>query len=425
MKRPDISLSMIAISTLLVVAAAHAASVPPLATGDSRRVLPPFPPSVCTVLQAQFSTSQRSSPPSSDDTSRLQAALDSCAGTGKSVVLAPSAPLIPWLPPPANPPQNAFFSGTLKVSGEAIVVEWGVTLYGNDSYSSELISLTGTNSAIMGPGTIDGRGDLISGTPRLINAKNITNFTVSYVTLQHPGKMHLYVEDGSGLTVWGTIIATPANTKNTDGIDIDSLTNATVFGCYIEDGDDGVAIKTNSGPASNITIMDNTFHGTHGMSIGSQTMYGVTNVLWQNNAVFGTDQWGNVSTDNNGIRIKSDVECGGPVQQVTYNNTFMTGVKHLLIFNSYYGSCSGITGTPYYTDIVVNGVYAINSQSGGYSEFNGYSADFLLGLTLENVKLDVTAQQNSQYANVGLFNSNITPAGTGVTTFPVVPQWPF
>lgn len=57
----------------------------------------------------------------------------------------------------------------------------------------------------------------------------------------------LYVEDGNGLTVWGVTIATSANTKNTDGIDIDSLTNATVFGCYIEDGDDGVAIKTNSG----------------------------------------------------------------------------------------------------------------------------------------------------------------------------------
>jgi len=233
--------------------------------------------------------------------------------------------------------------------------------------------------------------------------------------------MHLYVEDGSGLTVWAISIMTPANTKNTDGIDIDSMTDATVFGSYIEDGDDGVAVKTNSGPASNITVTDNIFRGTHGMSIGSQTMYGVTNVLWQNNLVLGTDQWGNVSTDNNGLRIKSDVDCGGTVQQVTYNNTLMIGVKHLLIFNSYYGSCSGITGIPFFTDVVVNGVVSVNSQSGAYSEFNGYDADHLLGLTLENVHLDLTAQQDSQYANVGLFNSNITPSGTGVTTFPVTP----
>ena len=410
MKRRIISLSAIAAGAILVVATVHAASVPPLATGDSRHVLPPIPPPVCTVLQAQFSTSQRSSPPASDDTSRLQAALDSCKDTGQSVVLAFG-----------GPGKNAFFSGSLTMSGEALIVGFGVTLYGNNTYSGQLISVTGTNPAIMGPGTIDGRGDLISGTPRLINAKNITNFAVSNIILEHAAKMHLYVEDGSGLTVWAISIMTPANTKNTDGIDIDSMTDATVFGSYIEDGDDGVAVKTNSGPASNITVTDNIFRGTHGMSIGSQTMYGVTNVLWQNNLVLGTDQWGNVSTDNNGLRIKSDVDCGGTVQQVTYNNTLMIGVKHLLIFNSYYGSCSGITGIPFFTDVVVNGVVSVNSQSGAYSEFNGYDADHLLGLTLENVHLDLTAQQDSQYANVGLFNSNITPSGTGVTTFPVTP----
>ena len=67
----------------------------------------------------------------------------------------------------------------------------------------------------------------------------------------------------------------------------------------------------------------------------------------------------------------------------------------------------------------MNGVYSTASQSGAYSEFEGYSAGYPLGLYLENIQLDATAQQNSQYANVGLYNSNITPAGPGVTTFPV------
>ncbi len=376
-----------------------------LATGDTRQVSQPTYPTVCTTVSAQHSTSQRSSPPTPDDTTRLQAALNSCGGTGRSVVLASSGS------------NNAFFAGTLTVSSEALVVNSGVTLYGNNSYSGELISLSGTNSAIMGPGLIDGRGDLISGTPRLINASNISNFIVYNVSLAHAGKMHLYVEGGAGLTVWGITIATPANTKNTDGIDIDSLTNATVYGSYIEDGDDGVAVKTNSGPASNITINHNSFHGTHGMSIGSQTMHGVTNVLWENNYVYGTDQWGNVSTNNNGINIKSDIDCGGTVKQVTYNATCMDGVKHLLIFNTSYGSCSGTTGTPYFTDIVVNGVYSTASQSGAYSDFQGYSSGYPLGLYLENIHLDATTQSGSQYASVGLYNSNITPSGTGVSTF--------
>ena len=231
--------------------------------------------------------------------------------------------------------------------------------------------------------------------------------------------MHLYVEKGNGFTAWAVQIRTPANTANTDGIDIDSFTNATVYGSYIEDGDDGVVVKTNSNGASNITVKNNTFHGTHGMSIGSQTMYGVTNVFWVNNTMYGTDEWGNVATDNNGIRIKADPTCGGNVKQVTFQNTCMTGIKHLLGFNTHYGTCSGSSGTPWFTDIVVNGVKAVNSQSGAYSKFNGYDSSHLLDVTLENISLDITSQSGNQYASVGLYNSNITPTGTGVTTFAV------
>jgi polygalacturonase len=396
---PDVSQSTTADS-----APAPGGGTPLLATGDTRSVTEPTYPSICSTLYAQFTTSDRSSPPSSDDTDRIQAALTACDGTGQSVVLAMSGT------------NDAFYSGTLTVSGEALVVDAGVTLFGNDSYAGELLAIGGVNSALMGPGTVDGRGDLISGIPRLIQANDITNFTVYNVTIEHSGKEHLYVQGGSGFTAWNLTVATPANTKNTDGIDIDSLTNATVYGSSIADGDDGIAIKTNAAAASNITVENNTFHGTHGMSIGSQTFDGVVNVLWKGNTVYGTDPWGNTSTNNNGINIKTDVDCGGTVRQVTYLNTCMTGVKHLVVFNTSYGSCTGTMGTPYFTDIVVDGVYATDSASGAYSEFEGYSAAFPLGLTLENVNLDVTTQQNSQYADVGLYQSNLIPAGTGVVT---------
>jgi len=399
----------VAIVSAFVISAAHAATVPPLATGDSRTVNQPVLPAVCSTLSAQFSTSQRSSPPGTDDTARLQAALNTCAGSGKSVVLA------------ASGSHNAFYTNSLTMNGQALVVNSGVTLFGNNSYSSasQLISVTGTNAAIMGPGTIDGRGDLISGTPRLINAKNVNNFTAFNVTLTHGAKMHLYVESGSGFTAWGVQIRTPATTKNTDGIDIDSYTNATVINCFVEDGDDGIVVKTNSSSASNITIKNNTLHGTHGLSIGSQTFHGVTNVLFTGNTMFGTDEFGNTATDNNGIRIKSDPTCGGPVKQVTFLNTCMTGVKHLIQFNTHYGSCSGSAGTPLFTDIVVNGVKTVSSQSGAYSMFNGFDSSHLLDVTLENISLDKTTQMSDQDARVGLFNSNITPSGTGVTTFSV------
>ena len=377
-----------------------------VATGDTRPLQAPQYPAVCQVVTAQFDDSLRSSPPTTNDTSRLQAALNACANTGQSVELA------------ASGSNEAFYSGSLQVKGEAVVVDSGVTLYGANGYSSQLLSVTGSNAGIYGPGTIDGRGDLISGTPRLVNVKKFSNFVAAWITLTHAAKMHLYVEAGDGFTAWYIHVRTPANTKNTDGIDIDSLTNATVIGSVIEDGDDGVVVKTNSGPASQITVRNNQFYGTHGMSIGSQTMYGVTNVLWENNVMFGTDEWGNLATDDNGIRIKSDPTCGGLVNQVTYRNTTLIGIKHLLEFNTHYGACSGFAGVPVYQNILVDHVVATQSIPGAYSEFNGYSATAPLELYLAHVHLDANGQQDSQYAIVGLDDSTITPSGPGVTTFP-------
>jgi polygalacturonase len=377
-----------------------------LATGDTRTVSQPTYPAVCTTLTAQFTSSQRSSPPSSDDTTRLQDALTSCENTGKSVVLASSGS------------KNAFFSSQLNIIGEALVINSGVTLYGNNSYSSksELLEITGNNSGLYGPGAVDGRGDIITGTPRLVQSKNVNNLIVYNVTLQQAAHPNLYVEGGNGFTAWSVTIRTPATRANADGIDIDSLTNATVNQSSIEAGDDGIAVKTNSAAASNITVENTRLYGTHGLSIGSQTFDGVTNVLFNNDYVYGNDLSGTASTDANAINIKSDPECGGPVNKVLYKNICITNAKHLIVFDTAYGSCSGTAGTPVYTNIVVNGAKSVSSVSGAYTRIRGVSSSNLINAYLANISLDATAQSSDQYAKVALDNSNITPSGTGVTT---------
>ena len=107
------------------------------------------------------------------------------------------------------------------------------------------------------------------------------------VTLAQAAHPNLYIEGGNGATVYAVTIRTPATRHNADGIDIDSLTNASVINSSIEAGDDGVAVKTNSAAASNITVKNSRLYGTHGLSIGSQTMHGVTNVLFTGNYVYG------------------------------------------------------------------------------------------------------------------------------------------
>lgn len=392
-----------AAAILLLAVSAGAQTV---ATGDSRSVSKPSFPAVCETLSAQFTYSQRSSPPSSDDTSRVQAALTSCKGTGKSVVLA------------ASGSDNAFYTAELTVSGEGLVVNSGVYLEGNNSYSSqsELLNVEGTNSFIGGPGYIDGRGDIISGTPRLVQTNDADNFIIYDVNLVQAAHPNLYIQGGSGATVWSVTILTPATRANADGIDIDSISNVTVYSSKIEAGDDGIAVKTNESAASNITVNDNQFYGTHGLSVGSQTFDGVTNVLFENNYVYGTDLLGNVSADANGLNIKTDEDCGGEVKQVTYLNNCLYGVKHLIIVNAYYGSCSGTAGTPKFQDILINGVKSENSILGGYSTFYGYNDSNLAQVYLANVDLDITKQDDDEYATVYLDNSNITPSGTDVTT---------
>ena len=381
------------------------------ATGDSRSVTQPTNPAVCQTLTAQFTTAQRASPPAagSDDTTRIQAALTACKNTGGAVELSISG---------AN---NAFYSAELNVTGEALLIDSGVTLEGNTAYSSqsELLNITGANSGIYGPGIIDGRSDLITGLPRLVQTNTANNFIAYNITLQQAAHPNLYIQGGNGATVWGVTILTPPTNANADGIDIDSITNVTVINSTIEAGDDGVAVKTNASAASNITISNNRLYGTHGLSIGSQTFDGVSNVLFSNNYVYGTGLDGIASTDANAINIKTDQLCGGLVQQVTYRNTCITGAKHLIVVNAFYGSCSGTAGTPQFQDIVINGVYSTASVSGAYELFEGYSASFPMNAYLAYINLDTVAQDGAaldEYGGFALDSSNVTPSGTGVTT---------
>ena len=297
------------------VPAAEATAGPTLATGAAA-VSQPSIPATCETLDAQletsdelFSSSDESSPP---DTTRIQDALNSCSGKGEAVVLAPSGS------------DNAFLSGPLSLPASVtLVVDDGATLYAsrdpaNYQVSGQatcgttastgngckpFINVTGSDAGIMGTqgsngsqGEIDGRGDQdILGTsttwwglssqaqtdddqqnnPRLIESDGFNNLTVYDIDLVNAPLFHIYFQSGSGLTVWGVRIKTPATARNTDGIDPDSSTDVTVNDSYIQDGDDGIAIKTNASAASGITIENSHFYGTHGISIGSETQFGV------------------------------------------------------------------------------------------------------------------------------------------------------
>jgi polygalacturonase len=449
-----------ATSGTTAAAATDAASAPP-GTGDPRDVTrPQLPATACAALPAQlpggtrvFSDADEASPP---DTARIQAALDSCQGSGGGVVLAPGA---------APGSGASFLSGPLTVrSGEYLVIDAGVTLFatrdaaayqakgkatcGSIGTSSTgcnpFIAVNGDNSGVEGTvvltrhgrrwGTIDGRGDMtVLGTgttwyqiaatataeglkqvnPRLIQATSASNVTFFHVKLTDAAKQHLFLSKVTGATVWSIEIATPDDTFNTDGVDIDSSTDVTVARSNLMEGDDCVALTTNSLPESGITVRGLHCYGTHGLSIGSGTTFGLDSILFLDNTLDGYDARGHLSTFDNGIRIKSFAGGGGPVTNVVYAGTCMKAIQNLIVLNPFYDPPTGTT-IPWFKSVTIDRAHAIDSVAGASSTIEGFSADFPTGLTLRNVHLDATAV-TAQYANVTLDNTNLVPSGTGVT----------
>jgi polygalacturonase len=438
----------------------------PVATGDPRHPARPRLPRACVTLRAalptgtgEFNSADETTPP---DTSRIQSALDRCAGTGRAVVLA------------ADGPDGSFLSGPITIQRhEVLVIDDGVTLYASLNPADYQIpaqypantcgtvstdgggcypfitfggsgsGLEGTRGADGSLGTVDGRGEdtLVGSTqswwdiaqaaasggnqnnPVLVYGDGVNDITIYQVELENSPMYHVYIQDGHGLTVWGVQIDTPATARNTDGVDPVSESDVTIKVDMIQNGDDCVAVKSNPGtPSRNITVDDVHCYGSHGLSVGSQTAGGVSNVLFENSTLNGYDSFGNLSVSDTGIQIKTDANSGGVTSRVTYRDICMMNIKHLLIFNPHYSS--GGTSIPTQRDIVLDGVVSTDSESGAYSIFEGFDAAHPLQIDLENIDLDNVTQDGNhgnegptlgesptQYVDAGTYNTNIVPAG--------------
>ncbi|UXA51903.1 glycosyl hydrolase family 28 protein [Xanthomonas prunicola] len=442
-----------AIGGACLTLAGHAAAID-FATGDSRPLSEPVVPATCKLLRAgrtasdrQFDPTLESAPP---DTQAIQAALNGCIGKHGSVLLTAGS-------------GDAFLTGPLSIpAGVTLVVDQGVTVYGSRNpadYGSgcgtagarsgsclPLIAIKGAGSGLMGirrngsQGTIDGRGDLpmlgktttwwefgeaaknagqVQNSPDLIKVQNSTAFTLYDINLINAAYFHFFAHIVDDLTIWGVRVKSPATSPNTDGLDLDSVTNASLVDNDVMGGDDCVAIKTIASTSGNITVRDNRCYGTHGISIGSEVMFGINNVLVDNNVITATDDAGNHSTDNNGLRIKTSIVKGGPVSLITYRNTCLFGVTSPLVINPFYASGTGGT-KPSFKEIVVNGLRttADAGLKGKGWILKGYDAQTPLDLVLANLATGNKSVSASD-AQIGLVNSDLTPTGTGVTTGPV------
>jgi len=192
--------------------------------------------------------------------------------------------------------------------------------------------------AITGKGTIDGQGapwwpfakDKTVKRPRMIALKECTRVLIENVTLINSPMFHIAISGkSSDITVSGVTVRAPASddvinpSHNTDACDV-SGKNILIKNCDISTGDDNF---TCGGSTSNVHITNCTYGYGHGLSIGSYTRGGVSDFLIENC---------NFTNTECGIRIKSDRDRGGTVQNLTYRNLKMTNVGiPILIYAAY------------------------------------------------------------------------------------------
>lgn len=430
-------LSVLGFSVLAVLAAASANAQ------DTRSVSEPVIPPICSTLTAEITSSSGDLSSANNghfDTSRIQAALSGCA-SGQAVELQPAGG------------NDAFQIQPITIpAGVTLLVDPGATVYASinprdydvsagscgivaasSAGCKPLIGVSSAaNAAIMGGGVINGRGgDTLTGltsswwqlssqaqtqslsqfNPRLIQVSKSNNFTLYQITLVNAPLFHVTYGNGSGFTAWGVTINTPNTSRNTDGIDPGNGSNFTVTESSISDGDDNIAIGASNTATANATISNNYFGSGHGVSIGSITQAGVSNVAVSNLSISGTASDGN----DTGIRIKSDSSRGGLVQNVSYSDVCMQNVAHPIQFNPFYTTATGSL-IPSFQNISLHNVHVLTE---GKVMLEGHDATHLLGLTMDNVIFDklTTSDVTAQDANItlGPGPANFTPTGTGVT----------
>jgi polygalacturonase len=378
---------------------------------DERTVTEPVLPAACATLDAQLTSVGHSLAAEDEqklDTGRIQKAIDHCKSGGVYLYAAQE--------------KNAFLSGPLELkSNVTLVVAKGVTLYASrDPRQFEttpgvcgvvleknlhgcrpLIAASHVeNAAVMGEGTIDGRGgEKLLGASytwwnlaeqarsggaqqafRLVVADHSDNFTLYQITFKNSPNFHVTFSHGSGFTAWGVKIDTPQRgARNTDGIDPGSdAKNVTIAYSSIRTGDDNVAIKGGApGGAKQMTIAHNHFYWGHGMSIGSETDGGVDKILVTDLSLDGPD---------NGIRIKSNGSRGGLTEHVLYDDVCVRNSPNPIVLDTAYSAAGTLKGDhpPSMRAITLHNVRV---AGGGKISFNGYDAKHRIAVALDGVQL--------------------------------------
>ena len=286
------------------------------------------------------------------NTAAIQKAIHACALAGGGEVLIPKGKFL------TGPITLASNMNLHLTAGAVLLMSNTFSDYPifHHRYQNCITAIGCDNIAITGHGTIDGQGapwwnaykkskpggapslaaDKLPHRPYLVLLDHCHHVLVLNITLLNSPMCNLVTGGCDDVVVKGIDIQAPIHSPNTDGMD-PSGRNYLIQGCTFNEGDDCIAIKAGGKahllhPASENYLVENCrfFHG-HGMSVGSGTSGGLTNLTVRDCTFDGTQA---------GVRLKADIHNGGLVDDLSYSNLTMKNVDIPILVSSYYNNTS-------------------------------------------------------------------------------------
>ena len=172
--------------------------------------------------------------------------------------------------------------------------------------------------------------------PPLIQIRKSHDVRIEGITVQNSPFWTIHPLFSEHITLKDLKVLNPYEAPNTDGIDIESCSHVAVIDCDVFVGDDGIALKSGSGPdgirddvpTKDILIRGCTVKAAHGGAvIGSETAAEISDVTVEDCLFDGTDR---------GIRIKTRRGRGGLIHDLAFRRIRMRRNLCPFVINMYY-----------------------------------------------------------------------------------------
>lgn len=253
-------------------------------------------------------------------------------------------------------------------------------------------------------------------------------------------------DPGSASSAKSVNLTIASAATSTDKISFDGFLKNVVFAYnHVSTGDDDIVLKGSNNPGPKdattklptvpgidgnrdvradrkhgIVIAHNHIYWGHGISIGSETNSGVTNVHVYDNSLVESEE---------GLRIKSDFARGGKVTNIFYENICIKDAENALLFTTYYstkalGTSAPIQRIPDFHDIHLKNVrimgeskaYLVGFEAGTTTDpATGLpNVQFPLGMWLTDVVAD-----SPDHVTIISSDAELTLAGVNL---PIVPS---